>query len=39
MEQENGKRIEMVFVIDESGSMSGLESAVIGGFNSMLYSP
>lgn len=28
--------IEVVFVIDKSGSMSGLESDTIGGFNSML---
>ena len=27
---------EMVFVIDRSGSMTGLESDTIGGFNSTL---
>ncbi len=27
---------ELVFIIDESGSMSGLESDTIGGFNSMI---
>ncbi len=27
---------ELVFVIDKSGSMSGLEDDTIGGFNSML---
>ena len=26
---------ELVFIIDRSGSMSGLESDTIGGFNSM----
>lgn len=26
---------EMVFILDRSGSMSGLESDTIGGFNSM----
>ena len=31
-----GKSTEMVFVIDRSGSMSGLESDTIGGFNSMI---
>lgn len=30
------KRTELVFVIDKSGSMSGLEADTIGGFNSML---
>ncbi|BCR36677.1 vWA domain-containing protein [Mariniplasma anaerobium] len=28
--------IEMVFILDRSGSMSGLESDTIGGFNSMI---
>ena len=28
--------VELVFVLDKSGSMSGLESDTIGGFNSML---
>jgi uncharacterized protein with von Willebrand factor type A (vWA) domain len=27
---------ELVFILDKSGSMSGLESDTIGGFNSML---
>ena len=27
---------ELIFVIDQSGSMSGLEDDTIGGFNSML---
>ena len=27
---------ELVFVLDKSGSMSGLEKDTIGGFNSML---
>ena len=27
---------ELVFIIDRSGSMSGLESDTIGGFNSMI---
>ena len=30
------KNTELVFIIDKSGSMSGLESDTIGGFNSML---
>lgn len=30
------KRTEIVFILDKSGSMSGLESDTIGGFNSML---
>ncbi|HQB32960.1 MAG TPA: hypothetical protein PLI19_06475, partial [Erysipelotrichaceae bacterium] len=30
------KLTEIVFVIDRSGSMSGLESDTIGGFNGML---
>ena len=29
-------KTELVFILDRSGSMSGLESATIGGFNSML---
>ena len=29
-------KTELVFVLDRSGSMSGLESDTIGGFNSML---
>lgn len=31
-----GKLTEMVFILDRSGSMSGLESDTIGGFNSMI---
>lgn len=27
---------ELIFIIDKSGSMSGLENDTIGGFNSML---
>ena len=27
---------ELVFILDRSGSMSGLESDTIGGFNAML---
>ena len=27
---------EMVFILDRSGSMSGLESDTIGGFNTMI---
>lgn len=34
---DTGGRTELVFVIDKSGSMSGLESDTIGGFNSMLH--
>ena len=29
---------ELVFILDKSGSMGGLESDTIGGFNSMLKS-
>ncbi len=29
---------ELVFIIDRSGSMSGLESDTIGGYNAMLRS-
>lgn len=32
----NSKLTEMVFILDRSGSMSGLESDTIGGFNSMI---
>ncbi len=31
-----GKITELIFIIDKSGSMSGLEADTIGGFNSML---
>lgn len=30
------KKTEMVFILDRSGSMSGLEEDTIGGYNSML---
>ena len=30
------KRTELVFILDRSGSMSGLESDTIGGFNGLL---
>ncbi len=30
------KATELVFILDRSGSMGGLESDTIGGFNSML---
>ena len=30
------KDVELVFILDRSGSMGGLESATIGGYNSML---
>ena len=33
---EKPKRIELVLVIDKSGSMSGLESDTVGGFNGMI---
>lgn len=37
-EQEKHNGItEMVFILDRSGSMSGLESDTIGGFNSMIH--
>ena len=29
-------RTELVFILDRSGSMSGLESDTIGGYNAML---
>ena len=29
-------RTELVFILDKSGSMAGLESDTIGGFNAML---
>lgn len=32
------KITELVFILDRSGSMSGLESDTIGGFNAMLQS-
>ena len=37
MEEEmKNKKMELVFILDKSGSMSGLESDTIGGFNSLL---
>jgi len=36
MKQEKTFSTELVFILDRSGSMSGLESDTIGGFNSML---
>lgn len=32
----NNKKVEVVFILDRSGSMSGLEADTIGGFNSTL---
>lgn len=32
----NNNLTEVVFILDRSGSMSGLEADTIGGFNSML---
>ena len=37
--QQNEKRedlTELVFILDRSGSMSGLESDTVGGFNGMI---
>ena len=34
--KKNEKLTEMVFILDRSGSMAGLESDTIGGFNSMI---
>ncbi|MFI3253580.1 MAG: vWA domain-containing protein [Eubacteriales bacterium] len=36
MKQANNNLTELVFVIDKSGSMEGLEKDTIGGFNAML---
>src|SRR5674476_752243 len=38
MEEEKMKtnRTELVFILDRSGSMSGLESDTIGGYNALL---
>ena len=33
---ENKNLTELVFILDRSGSMSGLESDTIGGYNSLL---
>lgn len=35
-EKDSKKTVEVVFILDRSGSMSGLERDTIGGFNSML---
>ena len=35
-EEDYGKQTEMVFVLDSSGSVAGLEKDTIGGFNSMI---
>ena len=32
----NNNLTEMVFILDKSGSMSGMEGDTIGGFNSMI---
>ena len=32
----DGKRTELIFILDKSGSMHGLEADTIGGFNSMI---
>lgn len=34
--KENNNSTELVFILDRSGSMSGLESDTIGGFNAMI---
>ena len=36
MKKNNNNITELVFILDRSGSMAGLESDTIGGFNSML---
>ncbi|MBR5089214.1 MAG: VWA domain-containing protein, partial [Ruminiclostridium sp.] len=36
MKKTNNGITELVFILDQSGSMSGLESDTIGGFNSMI---
>ena len=33
---KGSNEVELVFIVDKSGSMAGLESDTIGGFNSML---
>ena len=33
---KNEAKVEVVFILDRSGSMRGLENDTIGGFNSML---
>lgn len=34
--QKNNNLTELVFILDRSGSMAGLESDTIGGFNSLI---
>ena len=34
--RNENKKVEVVFIMDRSGSMGGLEADTIGGFNSML---
>ena len=34
--KKNQEKMELIFILDKSGSMGGLESDTIGGFNSML---
>ncbi len=36
MKKVNNNITEIVFILDRSGSMSGLEKDTIGGFNSMI---
>ena len=36
MEKNKNNITELVFILDRSGSMSGLESDTVGGFNSMI---
>ena len=36
MKEKNNNITELVFILDRSGSMSGLESDTIGGFNAMI---
>ena len=36
MKKTDNKTTELVFILDRSGSMAGLESDTIGGFNSLI---
>lgn len=36
MKNEKNNITEMVFILDRSGSMAGLESDITGGFNAMI---
>ena len=36
MKKNKNNITELVFILDRSGSMSGLESDTVGGFNSMI---